>query len=96
MSSNVANASEAIARESYPAELVALRERIREQPADVRAELEPLIEEVLEHAQFRGRVLAIARDALERFHLDLAALRFDLDVTRRERDSLRFSGPNAS
>ncbi len=88
MSSNVANASQGIARESYPAELLALRERIREQPADVRAELEPLIEEVLEHAEFRGRVLAIAREALDRFRLDLAALRFDLEITRRERDSL--------
>lgn len=86
MSSNVASATGEIAREAYPAELVALRERILEQPPEVRAELEPLIEEVLEHAQFRGRVLAIAREGLERFRLDLAALRFDLEVTRRERD----------
>ncbi|HKI16564.1 MAG TPA: hypothetical protein VKA15_01730 [Isosphaeraceae bacterium] len=96
MSSDVANASQSIARESYSDELVALRDRIRQQPADVRADLEPLIEEVLEHAQFRGRVLEIAREALERFRLDLAALRFDLEVTRSERDSLRFLGPDAS
>jgi hypothetical protein len=89
-------ANEAIAQESYPAELVELRARIREQPADVRADLEPLIEEIFEHTQFRGRVLAIARDALERFRLDLAALRFDLEVTRRERDSRRFSGPDGN
>ncbi|MGO9470408.1 MAG: hypothetical protein ACLQIB_38865 [Isosphaeraceae bacterium] len=95
MNSNVANAGEVIAPEWYPAELVALRERIREQPADVRAELEPLIEEVLEHAQFRGRVLAIARDGLERLRLERAALRFDLEVTRRERDSRRFPGSDA-
>lgn len=87
MSSNVASASVEIAPETYPAELIVLRERIREQPEEVRAELEPLIDEVLEHAQFRGRVLAIARDALERFRLDLTALRFDLEVTKRERDS---------
>jgi len=92
MSSNVASAQGEIAQETYPAELVALRERIREQPADVRAELEPLLEEVFEHAQFRGRVMAIARDALERFRLDLTSLRFDLEVTRRERDTLRFPG----
>ncbi len=96
MSSNMANASVEIARESYPSELLALRERIREQPADVRAELEPLIEEVFEHAQFRGRVLDIARDGLERFRLELAALRFDLEITRRERDSLRYSGPDGN
>jgi len=96
MSSNMANANAEVARESYPSELLALRERIREQPADVRAELEPLIEEVFEHAQFRGRVLEIAREGLERFRLERAALRFDLEVTRRERDTLRFSGPDAN
>ncbi len=90
MSSNVASANGKSAPETYPVELVALRERIREQPAEVRADLEPLIDEVFEHAEFRGRVLAIARDALERFRLDLTALRFDLEVTQRERDSLRF------
>jgi hypothetical protein len=96
MSNDVANLSDETARESYPAELLALRGRIQEQPADVRAELEPLIEEVIEHTQFRGRVLAIARDGLERSRLELAALRFDLEVTRRERDSLRFTAPNAN
>jgi hypothetical protein len=75
-----------IALEAIPEELLALRERIADQPAEVRAELEPLIEEVMEHAVFRGRVMLIARDALERFRLEMAALRFDLEVTRRERD----------
>jgi hypothetical protein len=68
-----------------PTELVALKERIQGQPAPVRAELEPLIDEVMEHALFRSRVMLIAREALERFRLDLSALRFDLDATRKER-----------
>jgi hypothetical protein len=92
MSRNVVIAREETARESAPPELLALREQIREQPVEIRAELEPLIDEVCEHAQFRGRVLAIAREALERFRLDLTALRFDLEVTRRERDMLRVTG----
>jgi hypothetical protein len=50
----------------------------------VRAELEPLIDEIMEHAMFRSRVIMIARDALQRFRLDMAALRFDLEATRRE------------
>ena len=45
--------------------------------------------EVLEQARFRGRVLWVARDALERLRLDLEMARFDLDVTRRERENLR-------
>jgi len=73
--------------EPFPSELVVLKERIQEQPAAVRAELEPLIDDVMEHALFRHRVMLIAREALERFRLDLASLRFDLEATRRERRS---------
>jgi hypothetical protein len=80
---DVANASRRT--EEVPTELVELKERIQGQPAAVRAELEPLIDEVMEHAMFRNRVMMIARDALERFRVDLASVRFDRDVTRRER-----------
>ncbi len=69
----------------YPSELVALKDRIADQPAPVRAELEPLIDEVLEHAMFRSRVMLIAREALQRFRVDMAAMQFDLELTRRER-----------
>ena len=44
-----------------------------------------MIDEVLEHAMFRSRVMLIARDALQRLRVDMAALRFDLEATRRER-----------
>ena len=67
-----------------PSELVVLKGRIAGQPPKVRAELEPLIDEVLEHAMFRSRVMLIARDALQRLRVDMAALRFDLEATRRE------------
>ena len=69
----------------FPSELVALKEKIQDQPEAVRDELEPLIDEVMEHAVFRSRVMLIARDALQRFRVEMAAMRFDLDVTRRER-----------
>jgi hypothetical protein len=74
-----------IAPGQVPTELVALKGRIQDQPAAVRAELEPLIDEVLEHAVFRSRVMLIAREALQRFRVDLAAAQFDLEVTKRER-----------
>ncbi len=73
-----------------PSELVALKERIADQPPAVREELEPLIDEVMEHAVFRSRVMLIARDALQQFRVDLAALRLDIDATRRERSSGSF------
>jgi hypothetical protein len=78
-----------MASEPIPVELVELRERIQAQPAPIRAELEPLVEEALEDARFRGRAMMIARDALERFRLDLAMLEFDLEITRREREALK-------
>jgi hypothetical protein len=70
----------------YPTELVELKDRIADQPAHVREELEPLIDEVLEHAMFRSRVMLIAREALQQFRVEMAAMQFDLEVTRRERD----------
>jgi hypothetical protein len=69
----------------FPSELVALKERIQNQSAAVREELEPLIDEVMEHAVFRSRVMLIARDALQRSRVEMAAMRFDLDLTKRER-----------
>ena len=72
-----------------PAELTALRDRIRALPAEARGELEPLMDDVLEQAVFRARVVTLARDALARYRLDLAAMRFDLEATRRERDEAR-------
>ena len=70
--------------DDVPIELMELKERIRGQTPRVRAELEPLINEAMEHAIFRSRVMLIARDALQQFRTDMAALRLDLEATRRE------------
>jgi hypothetical protein len=69
--------------------LLALRQRVQAQPSEVRAELEPIVDEALEEARFRGRILSVARNALEQLRLDLELARFDLEATRRERESLR-------
>ena len=74
---------------SIPAELAALRARIRALPAEIRAELEPLADDACEQAKFRGRALSLAREALEQFRVELAAAQFDLDATRREREDFR-------
>ena len=78
-----------LAGDPSPPEWIALLDRVRALPPDVRSELEPAVDEALEHARFRDRVLSVARDALERLHLDLELARFDLDATRREREQLR-------
>ena len=74
--------------ESLPPELIELWDRVQALPRGVRAELEPLIVDAVEEARFRSRVLNVARDALEQFKLDLDMARFDLDATRRERETL--------
>ncbi len=85
MTATMTETGELVESGQVPMELVALKGRIADQPPKVRAELEPLIDEVLEHAMFRSRVMLIARDALQRLRVDMAALRFDLEATRRER-----------
>jgi hypothetical protein len=87
--SHVTSATATPTNESLPAELLTLWQRVQAQPAEVRAELEPIIHEALEDARFRGRILSVARDGLERLRLDLELARFDLEATRRERELLR-------
>jgi hypothetical protein len=85
MSLTVIEKDGAVPSGQVPTELVELKERIQDQPADVREELEPLIDEVLEHAVFRSRVMLIARDALQRFRVEMAAVKLDLEATKREK-----------
>ncbi len=74
---------------AVPAELARLRQRIDSLPSELRSELAPMADEAMEEASFRGRVLSIAREGLERYRLDLTIARFDLDATKREREALR-------
>ena len=89
VTSAYAPATPSAAPPAIPSELAELRARIRQMPAEVRAELEPLADDACEQARFRGRALSLAREALEQFRLELTAAQFDLDATRRERESLR-------
>ncbi len=87
--STVISQERGLVGDQVPLELIELKERIAAQSAAIRAELEPLVEDAMEHARFRGRAMSLARVALERFRLDLALLEFDLEATRREREALR-------
>ena len=49
--------------DQVPLELIELKERIAAQSAEIRAVLEPLVEDAMEHARFRGRAMGLARDA---------------------------------
>lgn len=78
----------AAGRESVPSELAALRDRVMSQPSEVRDVLVPLLDEAMEDALFRHRVLDVAQSALAQYRHDLEITRFDLDATRRERAAL--------
>jgi hypothetical protein len=72
-----------------PGELRVLAERVRSLPAEIRRGLEPAVEDAVEQAVYRGRVLTLAREALARFRHDIELIRFDLEQTRAEREALR-------
>ena len=76
-------------REPPLPEIAELLATVRSLPASVRVPLEPAVAEVIEQSRFRGRVLDVAREALERLRLDLALMQFDLEITRKERDGLQ-------
>lgn len=75
------------ARDDMPPELRDLLDRVLALPPDVAETLGPAVAEAIEQARFRSRVLDVAREALERLRLELEVARFDLELTRKERDS---------
>jgi len=58
-------------------------------PTEYRAQLEPLLERVMENSTRRRRILSLVQDALGQLRLDMKYLMFDLEATRRERDEYR-------
>ena len=75
--------------EEIPAELVDLLQLVRDLSSGSQGELEHRVLEVIEHARFRARAMSLAKTGLEQMRLELAMTRFDLDLTRTERDALR-------
>ncbi len=67
-----------------PAELITLQDRILSLPAAVRGDLDALVAQAIEDAQYRDSTLALAKAALGRFRVELASVRHDLEATRRE------------
>jgi hypothetical protein len=77
--------------EELPRELTELMEKIAELPAEHRATLAPTLGRVVESTRRRRRILSLVQEALSQLRLDMKYLMFDLDATRRERDSYRKS-----
>ena len=75
--------------EELPRELLELGQRIAELPALHRRDLEPVYTQVVDSVRRRRRILALVQEALSQLRLDIKYLMFDLEVTRKERDTLR-------
>ena len=72
-----------------PSELGELRRLVRRLPREWRDQLAPLCRDLAEWAQRHNRLIAAAQEEVGNLQLDIKFLRFDLDVTRRERDEVR-------
>ncbi len=72
-----------------PNELEELGRRLRELPEPHGGTLVSLFERVAEGFRLRNRIMNVAKDALERIRLEVACMQFDLEVTRREKESLQ-------
>lgn len=75
------------ARPEPPTELSQLLANVEALPEPYREALMPAVAEAIEQARFRGNALALATEALERLRLELEVTRFDLDLTRIEREA---------
>ena len=72
-----------------PKELADLSAAIKALPHEYRAKLEPFGDRVVESTLRRKRILSLVQEALSQLRLDMKYLMFDLEATRRERDTLR-------
>lgn len=72
-----------------PRELVELEAGIDALPEVHRAELRPNLDRLIDRLRRRRQILSLVQDSLSQLRLDMKYLMFDLEATRRERDSLR-------
>jgi len=77
------------ATEEIPTEMLELVKMIANLPVEHRASIEPVFARVMETTKRRRRILNLVQDALSQLRLDMKYLVFDLEATRRERDSYR-------
>ena len=75
--------------EELSADIVELGAALAQLPSEHRERIEPLFSRVLESSKRRRRILGLVQDALGQLRLDMKYLMFDLEATRRERDTLR-------
>ncbi|MGQ9562500.1 MAG: hypothetical protein ACUVQG_01045, partial [Thermogutta sp.] len=74
---------------TIPPELQELAAAVQSLPAPYRAQVDPLLQRVIEGTRRRRQILSLVQDALSELRMDMKYLLFDLEATRRERDDYR-------
>ena len=74
---------------SLPPDLTELMQTISGLPDEYQLKLNPAVARVKESVKRRKRILGLVQEALSQLRLDMKYLMFDLEATRRERDTLR-------
>jgi hypothetical protein len=86
--SAAAKTNEAFAHET-PVELAELQKAIDSLPVAQRVTLIPAFQRVVDSTNRRRKILNLVQEALGQLRLDMKYLVFDLEATRRERDTYR-------
>lgn len=75
--------------EELPQDLMDLKVAVSELPIEHRLHLEVLVSRVVDSTKRRRKIMNLVQDALAQLRLDMKYLLFDLEATRRERDSYK-------
>lgn len=75
--------------EETPKDMLELAALVSTLPVEHRRRIEPVMVRVMETTRRRRRILNLVQDALSQLRLDMKYLVFDLEATRRERDTYR-------
>jgi hypothetical protein len=75
--------------DELPRDVEDLAQAVAQLPLEYRQSVEPLLARVLESTSRRRRILSLVQDALGQLRMDMKYLMFDLEATRRERDTFK-------
>ena len=75
--------------DQLPIDLNDLIAEINELPQEYQDRLNKPLNRVVEYTRRRRRILNLIQEALSQLRMDMKYLMFDLDATRRERDSYK-------
>lgn len=75
--------------DQLPMDLNDLIAAVQNLPAEHREQLEQPLNRVVEYTRRRRRILNLIQEALSQLRMDMKYLMFDLEATRRERDTYK-------